>query len=271
MASAAPSASSPRRHLCSMVGLPQARLRGPRSLNGTGIASPTSSLYTRSMSQTLTRAAPAFEPLDTESLASRIADRIVDAVAAGTLAPGQRLVEAEIAAALGVSRMPLREALKLLEAQGILSVTPRRGSFVVPFDERRIGQICDARLALERLALRRGVPAFRAAPGLLAERDGLIGTMRQEAERRAWLAANKAALAFHRRIVAAADDGIVAMLWEALARHVLIVFGREIRDEADARRLEEPHVRLRELLAAGDVGALEEEIERHIMRLRPGP
>src|SRR3954451_9364125 len=271
MASAAPSARSPRRHLCSMVGLPQARLRGPHSLNGTGIASPTSSLYTRSMSQTLTRAPPAFEQLDTESLASRIADRIVDAVAAGTLAPGQRLVEAEIAAALGVSRMPLREALKLLEAQGILSVTPRRGSFVVPFDERRIGQICDARLALERLALRRAVPAFRADPGLLTELDGLIGTMRQEAERRAWLAANKADLAFHRRIVAAANDGIVAMLWEALARHVLIVFGREIRDEADAGRLEEADVRLRELLAAEDVGALEEEIERHIMRLRPGP
>jgi DNA-binding transcriptional regulator YhcF (GntR family) len=128
------------------------------------------------MSQLLPRPAPpdtvaAFEPLDTESLASRIADRIVDAVAAGTLAPGQRLVEAEIAAALGVSRMPLREALKLLEAQGIVSVTPRRGSFVVPFDERRIGQICEARLALERLALRRAVPAFRADPGLLAETE----------------------------------------------------------------------------------------------------
>ncbi len=223
------------------------------------------------MSQILTRTAPTLQPLDTESLASRIADRIVDAVAAGTLAPGQRLVESEIAAALGVSRMPLREALKLLEAQGILSVTPRRGSFVVPFDEGRIGQICDARLALERLALRRAVPAFRADPGLLAELDGLIGTMRQEAERRAWLAANKADLAFHRRIVAAADDGIVAMLWEALARHVLIVFGREIRDERDVHLLEDPHVRLRELLAAGDVEALDDEIERHIMRLRLRP
>ena len=56
------------------------------------------------MSQILTRTAPTLQPLDTESLASRIADRIVDAVAAGTLAPGQRLVESEIAAALGVSR-----------------------------------------------------------------------------------------------------------------------------------------------------------------------
>ena len=59
------------------------------------------------------------------------------------------------------------------------------------------------------------------------------------------------------------------MLWEALARHVLIVFGREIRDERDVHLLEDPHVRLRELLAAGNVEALEEEIERHIMRLRP--
>src|SRR3954452_5871469 len=204
IASAAPSAKSPRRQRCSMVGLPWTRRRGPRPLNATKIASSTTSLYTRLMSQLLTRTAPPPQPLDTESLASRIADRIVDAVAAGTLAPGQRLVEAEIAAALGVSRMPLREALKLLEAQGILSVTPRRGSFVVPFDEGRIGQICDARLALERLALRRAVPAFRPDPGLLAELDGLIGTMRQEAERRGWLWAHQGDLTLPRPIRAGA-------------------------------------------------------------------
>ena len=59
------------------------------------------------------------------------------------------------------------------------------------------------------------------------------------------------------------------MLWEALARHVLIVFGREIRSEQDAARLVEQHVRLRDLLLEGPPGALNREIDRHIMRLRP--
>lgn len=57
------------------------------------------------------------------------------------------------------------------------------------------------------------------------------------------------------------------MLWEALARHVLIVFGREIRSERDAARLTDQHVRLRDLLLAGSAAEMDAEIERHIMQL----
>ena len=209
------------------------------------------------------------EPLGFESLANRIADRIVDAIASGGLEPGQRLIEVEIAAALGVSRMPLREALKLLEAQGILAVTPRRGAVIVGFDEQRTRQICEARLALERLALHDAAAALRADPAGPAVLDRLILQMRQKAEQGDWLAAGKADLEFHRRIVLAARNPVVAMLWEALALHVLIVFGREIRSEQDAARLVEQHVRLRDLLLEGPPGALNREIDRHIMRLRP--
>ena len=176
------------------------------------------------------------EPLGLESLANRIVDRIVDAIASGGLEPGQRLIEVEIAAALGVSRMPLREALKLLEAQGILAVTPRRGAVIVGFDEQRTRQICEARLALERLALHAAAAALRADPAGPAVLDRLILQMRQKAEQGDWLAAGKADLEFHRRIVLAARNPVVAMLWEALALHVLIVFGREIRNEQDAAR-----------------------------------
>lgn len=210
------------------------------------------------------------ERLGSESLATRIADRIVDAVASGGLEPGQRLIETEIAAALGVSRMPLREALKLLEAQGLLAVTPRRGAVIVGLDERRMRQICEARLALERLAMQDAAAALRADPAGRASFDRLIEQMRQRAEMGDWLAAGKADLEFHRRLVLAARNPVVRMLWEALARHVLIVFGREIRSEQDAVRLVEQHARLRDVLLDGAPAALDAEIEGHIMRLR-GP
>ena len=222
--------------------------------------------------QVISRPAPsaAFEPLGSESLANRIADRIVDAVASGGLEPGQRLIEAEIAAALGVSRMPLREALKLLEAQGLLAITPRRGAFIVGFDAHRTRQICTARLALERLAIHDAATALRRDPSGAARLDGLIAQMRHRAEQGEWLAAGKADLEFHRCLVLAARNPVVAMLWEALARHVLIVFGREIRSERDAARLTDQHVRLRKLLLDGSAGELDAEIERHIMRLSHG-
>ena len=210
----------------------------------------------------------AIEPVASESLASRIADRIVDAIASGGLEPRQRLIETELAAALGVSRMPLREALKLLEAQGILVVTPRRGSVIVGFDDDRIQQICEARLALERLAIGSAASALRADAATQARLDRLIRLMGQRAELGEWLAAGKADLEFHRRVVQAAGNPPVAMLWEALARHVLIVFGREFRTEQDAAGLVQQHVRLRDVLLTGSRAALDREIEAHIMRLR---
>lgn len=216
------------------------------------------------------RPAPAAElgPLGAESLAARIADRLVDAIASHTLQPGQRLIETEIAQALGVSRMPLREAVKLLEAQGILAVTPRRGAVIAAFDERRTHQICEARLALERLALREAAPRLRDDLERRAALDRLIREMGARAEQEEWLAAGKADLEFHRQMVQAADNALVAMLWEALARHVLIVFGREFRSERGARDLMDQHLRLRDALLSASSAELDRELERHIMRLR---
>ena len=209
-------------------------------------------------------------PLGTESLAARIADRLVDAIASHTLQPGQRLIETEIAQALGVSRMPLREAVKLLEAQGILTVTPRRGAVIAGCDERRTHQLGEARLALERLALREAAPRLRDDPERRAALDRVIREMGARAEQEEWLAAGKADLEFHRQMVQAADNALVEMLWEALARHVLIVFGREFRSERGAGDLVEQHRGLRDVLLSGTQGELEREIERHILRLRPG-
>lgn len=214
-------------------------------------------------------ASPGLEPIGSESLAARIADRLVDAIASDALQPGQRLIETEIAQALGVSRMPLREALKLLEAQGILTVTPRRGAVIVGFDERRTHQICEARLALERLALRDAAAGLRADPARRAALDRLIREMGRRAEQEEWLAAGKADLEFHRCMIQAAGNPLVEMLWEALARHVLIVFGREFRQEQGAGHLMDQHVRLRDSLLSAAPGELDLEIERHIMRLRP--
>jgi DNA-binding GntR family transcriptional regulator len=209
-------------------------------------------------------------PARTSSLALRIADALTDAIAEGAIEPGERLVETEIAAQMGVSRVPLREALKLLEAQGIVEVLPHRGARVVPFDDTQVDRVCEVRVALERLALRTAVPVFQVDTTRLAMLDRLIDAMLLAARRQAWLEVSKLDLAFHRTVVEASGNEIVVKLWEALARHVLIVFGREVRSERAGPRLVEQHARLRDLLAAGDLTSLLEEIEPHILRLRPG-
>lgn len=202
------------------------------------------------------------------SLAEQAADAIVTGISSGALKPCQRLVETELAGLLKVSRVPLREALKILEAQGIVESVPHRGTRIADFDEKRVDQMCEVRVALERIALAHAVPVYRQDPVQLARLDQIITVMERAADRLEWIEVSKADIAFHREICRTSGHRIVETLWEALARHVFIVFGHEIRDERDARIVGPQHRRLRDLLAAGDAAALYEEIEPHIMRLR---
>lgn len=203
-----------------------------------------------------------------QSLAAQVADFIVDAIAAGTIEFGQRLVETELSQKLGVSRVPIREALKMLEAQGILDAAPHRGAHVVDFDGLKIDRICEARVALERLALPDAVRHLQAHPEKLAALEDLVARMGREAAQRDWVQASKADLDFHRQICLASGNEIVITLWEALARHILIIFGREARTEQDGPRLTQQHRPILQLIRKGDLARLDREILRHVMRLR---
>jgi DNA-binding GntR family transcriptional regulator len=70
----------------------------------------------------------------------------------GTLQPGERLIEDRLAEQLGVSRNPVREAIRVLEAEGFLDVTARRGSFVATLSAKQAADLFEIRLALEPLA-----------------------------------------------------------------------------------------------------------------------
>jgi len=202
------------------------------------------------------------------SLAEQTSDAIVDGIAAGVLKPGQRLVETDLAQLFNVSRVPLREALKVLEAQGIVESTRHRGTHVARFDETRVDQICEARVALERIAIAGAAKAVRADPALLARFETIIEGMERAARHLDWTAISKADLAFHREMCRVADNAIILTLWEAIARHVLIVFGHEIRHERDAEAIGPDHRNLLSLIAGADEAMLHQAIERHITRLR---
>lgn len=212
--------------------------------------------------------APALPLVRPRNLAEQVADVIVDGIASGAIGPGQRLVETELAQRLQVSRVPLRESLKMLEAQGILESAPHRGARVADFDEAKIDHICEARVALERIALRDAMSAYRSEPERVARLDETIAAMERAAETLDWTAISKADLAFHHEICRASRNDVVITLWETLARHVLIVFGREIRSERDAAGMGPQHRRVRDMLLTAELPVLEAEIERHIMRLR---
>jgi GntR family transcriptional regulator of gluconate operon len=92
-------------------------------------------------------------PVPRYSLSEAAADRIREEILRGTWRQGDRLVETRLAEQLGVSRGPLREALRTLSTEGLVAVTPRRGTFVVALTRRDVSEIYGLRAAVETHAV----------------------------------------------------------------------------------------------------------------------
>ncbi len=103
----------------------------------------------------------------TPSRSEAVLDAIKHAILAGELRPGQGLVETELAQMLGVSKTPVREALKTLAGAGLVTMSPYRGAAVRAIDPASAAAIYDLRLLLEPEAVRRAVQAHavQAHPG----------------------------------------------------------------------------------------------------------
>jgi DNA-binding GntR family transcriptional regulator len=93
-------------------------------------------------------------PLRGQTLGAQAADAIRDLIAAGRFSSGDRLVEARIAEQLGISRGPVRDALRLLSQEGLVTDVPRRGTFVAELNEQDVREIYDLRIAVETAAVR---------------------------------------------------------------------------------------------------------------------
>src|SRR3712207_5714651 len=92
-------------------------------------------------------------------MVEQAAEAIVAAAARGVFLPGDRLVEAEIARDLGISRVPVREALRMLESQGIVVSTPYKGMRLMQVTNPGVTELMRVRLALETLAVQEAVSA----------------------------------------------------------------------------------------------------------------
>jgi DNA-binding GntR family transcriptional regulator len=204
----------------------------------------------------------------TKSLSDQVADSIVEGIAAGSLAPGEKIVEVALADRLQVSRAPVREALKILEAQGIVVSRPHRGVRVVAFDRAKIGQIYEVRLYLEKLAIRDACARPGTMARLLARLDDVLVRMEECLRRGDLMGVTQADMDFHREICLASENEIVIILWETLSRHMLIVFEQELRGDVDRAHIVDHHRALRRALESRDPQVLASELESHILRIQ---
>ena len=197
-------------------------------------------------------------------LSEQVADLIVSSIAGGRLQPGQRLVEAELADSFQTSRVPIREAVRILEAQGILVATPYRGTRVALFTEAEQTQVTTVRIALERMIVPRAARALRAEPDAGAELDRILGWMKDCAVTGDRDGLNLADVEFHRALSRLAGDAILATLWNTLAHHVIVAFGLSKSRYPNAAAVVMQHQSLAAALTQQPLARLPKFIERHI-------
>jgi DNA-binding GntR family transcriptional regulator len=144
------------------------------------------------------------------------------AILEGRLEPGARIQQQALAAELGVSHVPLREAIQKLEAEGFLAIHPRRGAFVMPLSKADAVEIFDLRSVLETKALSASIP--RLTPEQLqivretcAAADGVTDMLRY----------GELNVQFHRALYSGADRPrllrMIENLWSNASRYAMLL------------------------------------------------
>lgn len=193
-----------------------------------------------------------------DTVSVRISKVLAERIIAGDIQPGARLRQDHIAEEFGASHVPVREAFRLLEAQGLVVSEPRRGVRVAGFSLEEVREVAEMRAALEVLALRYAGPHLTKA--ILDQAESISKAGDKASDVQAWEEANRA---FHRLIIAPCgmprllktiDD-----LHSASARFLFSGW----RDEWEAPT-DRDHMAILTALRAGEIETAAAVLARHI-------
>jgi DNA-binding GntR family transcriptional regulator len=193
-------------------------------------------------------------------LADQVKDRLLDGILSGRYAPDSRIVETQVARELGTSQAPVREALRGLEALGVVEILPFRGARVRRPSREELLEAYAVRSALETLAARLAVPRMTDAD--IEELAGHVEAMQAAAQSGDGHAVAEADASFHGRIVELADNGTLRRVWGALEPFsrtyiTLVVPGANPRWSADL------HLPILAAIRGRDAEAVAAALEQH--------
>ncbi|OQP33315.1 GntR family transcriptional regulator [Pantoea latae] len=197
------------------------------------------------------------------TLVDHAVDAILSAASRGLILPGDRIVEPDLVTRLGMSRVPIREALRILESQGIVTSEPYKGIRLMEISHQRLEQIIDVRVPLETLACRRAIEAGRNGAGQLTRLYQGVAQMQCMMQSDDVYGFASADTDFHRTLCSFAHNPVLSNLWESIARQLTVIFGLSTLGKSMSDIIEE-HQRLINVFAEGDIAQMTDEIENHI-------
>ena len=197
------------------------------------------------------------------ALGELVVNLLREMIVTGQFKPGAHLKEAELAAALRVSRGPVREALAQLEGEGHVELRRHRGAFVSTLTAVDIEEVYTLRTAIERLAAERA--CSRMGEAEFAEMDSVLEQMKAAKVAVAPLDAVRLDLQFHDIIYAACDHQRVQRVWSSIRSQV--AFFLHIRNVKfpDFARIGHPeHLELRTALGLADPEVARQAVDTHL-------
>ncbi|HYP46412.1 MAG TPA: GntR family transcriptional regulator [Propionibacteriaceae bacterium] len=198
------------------------------------------------------------------ALSAVVVQMLREMISQGQFQPGQHLKEAELAAALKVSRGPVREALTQLEVEGHVELRRHRGAFVSRLTRADVEEVHTLRVAIEALAaeracLRMGAAEFATMDSVLAEMATVAAGEVHPAE------VVRLDLQFHDIIYASSQHQRVQRVWNSLRSQVSFFLHTRNVNFPDFAAVGHPeHLELRTALALGDPAAARAAVEQHL-------
>lgn len=203
-------------------------------------------------------------PLQAKTLVDQVVDAIVEATATGVFLPGDRVVEAEVARSLNVSRVPVREALRILESQGIVINERYRGMRLMNVSPGRLEETLKVRLALETLAMQEVLAAIGKDPSVLAPLEDVVERLHAAVRRKDSYGVAQLDTDFHRTLCRLSGNDVLLHMWEPLSRQLTIIFGISLF-EKEPEAIAAEHDELLAGLKAGNDERVLELLKAHIL------
>lgn len=203
-------------------------------------------------------------PKRNETLREQLVDTLRQAVLGGQIQPGEKVVEAQLAEQLGVSRGPVREAIRQLIEEGLIEQTPYKGSVVRTLSVRDIEELYSFRtliesFAFERLWDRRGPEFYEALRTRFDALNAAITAGDQQA-------AIRSEMDLHGTVYEFLDHGLLLESWRMLRGRLHFYFTLLQTAHGRAGPLHDAHDRYVELASGDDLGAMLAEIDGHMQR-----
>ncbi len=210
--------------------------------------------------------APAAVRLPVPSLHEEVAERLREQIFSGALPPGSFLDEPALCESLAISRTPLREALKVLVAEGLLRHEPRRGCFVAEVTERDLDEIFPVIALLEGRAAHEATE--RAGSADITALQALHQRLQEHAEAGRITAYYEANYAIHEAFITLADNRWLAQVIGDLRRILRLARHQTLHVPGRLQQSLGEHLAVFAALQRRDAAAAEEAMRRHVLAQR---